>query len=166
MKRAAAFFIAAVTILLLSLVVTGGKSILTAGIVAVLGGLAFAAFPAQGMGIIGFIVCAPVVAVQIAVGAPSIAVWLAVCGAVVFAPPAFGLVSFIGIRKGWGDPAAVLFLVLFITVWLAARKLHRNAITNTAKAMSEIIEPINKPIDEARIKTFKYFEEVGKWMIT
>ena len=116
------------------------------------------------MSVVGFIGCAPVAAVQIAVGVPSIAVWLAASGAVVFAPPAFGLVCFIGIREGWGDPAAVLFLVLFITVWLAARKLHRSAITNTAKAMSDVLEPINKPIEQARMKTFRYFEEVGKWM--
>lgn len=164
MKRAAAFFIAAVTILLVSFVATGGTSILTAGIIAIIGGLAFAACPVEGMSIVGFIVCVPIAAVQVAVGLPSIAAWLAVCGVAVFAPPAFGLVSFIGVREGWGDPAAVLFLVLFITVWLAARKLHRSVITNIAKAMSDILRPINKPINEARMKTFKYFEEVGKWM--
>lgn len=164
MKRAAAFFIAAVTILLLSLVATGGTSIRTAGIIAILVGLAFAAFPKEGMSIVGFIVCVPIAALQVAVGLPSIAAWLAVCGAVVFAPPVLGFVSFIKIREHWGDLATMFFLVSFITVWLAARKWHRIVIKNTAKTMSNILEPINNPIDSARTNTLKYFEEVGQWM--
>jgi hypothetical protein len=164
LKRAAAFFIAAVTILFVSLVLTGGGSILIAGIVAVLAGLAFAALPEEGMAIVGFLACIPVVVVQAAVGLPSVALWLAVCGAVVLAPPVVGFVGFMETRQRLGDPAAVFFLIIFLTVWLAARRWHRTTITNTAREMSDFIRPFNKPLENVRAGLYKYFEDVGKWM--
>lgn len=164
MKRAAGFLIAAVFILLLSLVATGGESILTAGIVAIGAGLAFAALPEEGMNIVGFVVCLPVVIAQAAVGLPSVALWLVICGAVVFAPPVVGFVGFVETRNRLGDSAAVLFLIVFLTVWLAARRWHRTAIVNSADEMSEFIRTFNKPIEDGRVKLYKYFEDLGKWM--
>jgi hypothetical protein len=58
----------------------------------------------------------------------------------------------------------VLFLIGFLTVWLAGRKVHRNLIRQTATAMSDLIEPLNEPIEKFRKRTFVYFEGVGKWM--
>jgi hypothetical protein len=80
---------------------------------------------------IRFIACTPIAAVQVqvAVGIPSIAAWLTVSGAAVFAPPVVGLLGFSASRDSWGDLAAVVFLVLFLTALLAARKLYRSAIS-------------------------------------
>jgi hypothetical protein len=164
MRRAGAFLTAAVGILTLSLVVTGGSSILAAGIVAVIAGLAFAAWPVEGMSIVGFIVCIPIVVAQAAVGIPSVLLWLAACGAVVFGPPAGGLIAFVLVRDSWGDAPAVFFLIGFLAAWLAARKVHRTLVRQTATAMSDLIKPLNEPVEELRKGTFAYFEDVGKWM--
>jgi hypothetical protein len=164
MKRAAAFFIASVAILLLSLLITGGRSILCAGILAMLVGLVFAASPLLGMRIVGVIVCTPIVMVEITLGLLSGAVWLTACSAVVFVPPTFGFLGFLGTRRGFGDVAAVVFLLVFITAWLAARKMYRNAIRRTSQEVSDLLKDINRPVEEARSRTFEYFNSVGKWM--
>jgi len=143
---------------------TGGQSIFTAGMVAVVGGLAFAAWPQEGMSVVGFVVCIPIVMLQAVVGIPSGVLWLAVCAAAVFAPPAGGLVAFILVRGLWGDGLAVFFLIGFLTLWLAGRKAHRTLIRRTATAMTNLIKPLNEPIEKFREKTFAYFEDVGRWM--
>jgi hypothetical protein len=132
--------------------------------VAVVAGLAFAAWPEAGMSAIGFVVCIPIVIVQGIVGIPSVILWLAVCAAAVFAPPAGSLLAFVLVRDLWGDGAAVLFLIGFLTLWLAWRKAHRTLIRRTATAMTHLIKPLNEPIEEFRKKTFAYFEGVGQWM--
>ena len=148
----------------MALLFTGGRSILGAGIVAVVIGLAFAAWPKAGMSVVGFVVCIPIVILQLVVGIPSGVVWLAVCAAAVFAPPSGGLVAFILVRDLWGDGLAVLFLIGFLTLWLAFRKAHRTLVRKTATAMTDVIKPLNEPIEKFREKTFAHFEGVGRWM--
>jgi hypothetical protein len=154
MRRAGAFFVAAVGLFAMALLVTGSRSILATGIVAVVAGLAFAAWPEEGMSVVGFVVCIPIVILQAAVGLPSGVLWLAVCIAAVFAPPAGGLVAFIQVRDVWGDSPAVLFRIGFLTLWLAAGKAHRTLIRQTATAMTDLIKPLNEPIDKFRRRTF------------
>lgn len=164
MLRASAFLIVAVAILAMMLLVTGGTSILAAGIVAILTGLAFAAWPVEGMSVVGFVVCIPVVILQLVVGIPFGVLWLAVCTAAVFTPAAAGVVAFIAVRDLWGDGAAVLFLISFLTLWLACRKAHRTLIQWTVTAMTDLIRSLNEPIEKFRDRTFKYLEGVGRRM--
>lgn len=164
MKRAVAFFAAAVGILVAALVLTKGTSILATGVVAVVAGLAFAAWPEAGMSVIGFVVCIPIVIVQGIVGIPSMILWLAVCAAAVFVPPAGGFMAFVMVRNLWGDGAAVLFLIGFLTLWLAWRRAYRTLIRRTSTVMTDLIKPFNEPIEEFRKKAFAWFEDAGRWM--
>jgi hypothetical protein len=179
MRRAGAFLIAAVAILAGVLLVTGGRVlILPTGIVGIVSGLAFAAWPEEGMRVVGFVVCIPIVILQLVVGIPSGILWLAVCAAAVFAPPAVGLVVFafilmrdfefegddLAVLFLEGDGLSVLFLIGFITLWIACREAHRTLIRETANATGNLILSPNMEIDEFREKTFAYFEGVGRWM--
>lgn len=166
MKRAAAFLCAALSIVLLAIVLTGGRHMIFAGVSAIIGGLAFAAFPVEGMSIVGLVACIPIVIAQAVVGAPSAAVWIIVCGLAVFVPPAAGLLLFIVCRQQFDDTVAIVTLICFIAAWLAVRRIHKQLVIGAERTISRILKPINSPIEEARQNTFKYFEDAGKWMTT
>jgi len=146
-----------------ALVLTQGD-VMRAGGWAIGGGLAFALLPELGMFIVACAFCTPVVLAQCVVGLPSLAVWLAITAAVALAPLVVGGAVFFAIRRGFGDAAALFFLIVFLTAWIAGRRLHKRAISTTSKTTEALLRLFNDPIDRLRVATFKYFNELGRWI--